>query len=27
MIEDWRWKCNNIRPHHSLGYITPLEFS
>ena len=27
VIEDWRWKYNNIRPHHSLGYITPLEFS
>ena len=27
VIEDWRWKYNNIRPHRSLGYITPLEFS
>jgi transposase InsO family protein len=27
VIEDWRWKYNNIRPHRSLGYITPLEFA
>ena len=27
VIEDWRWKYNNIRPHRSLGYITPLEFT
>ena len=26
-IEDWRWKYNNIRPHRSLGYVTPLEFA
>ena len=26
VIEDWRWKYNNIRPHRSLGYVTPLEF-
>ena len=27
VIEDWRWKYNNVRPHRSLGYITPLEFA
>ena len=27
VIDDWRWKYNNIRPHRSLGYITPLEFA
>lgn len=27
VIEDWRWKYNNIRPHRSLGYITPLAFA
>lgn len=27
VIEDWRWKYNNIRPQRSLGYITPLEFA
>ena len=27
VIEDWRWKYNNIRPHRSLGYITPLKFA
>lgn len=27
VIEDWRWKYNNIRPHSSLGYITPLKFA
>jgi putative transposase len=27
VIEDWRWKYNNIRPHRSLGYITPIEFA
>ena len=26
MIEDWRWKYNHVRPHRSLGYITPNEF-
>ncbi|MBK1860093.1 transposase [Cerasicoccus arenae] len=26
-IEDWRWKYNNIRPHRSLGLLTPLEFA
>lgn len=27
VIEDWRWKYNNIRPHRSLGLLTPLEFA
>ena len=27
VIEDWRWKYNNVRPHRSLGYITPLQFA
>ena len=27
VIEDWRWKYNNIRPHRSLGYITPMKFA
>ena len=27
VIEDWRWKYNNIRPHRSLGYIAPIEFA
>lgn len=27
VIEDWRWNYNNIRPHRSLGYITPLVFA
>jgi len=27
VIEDWRWKYNNIRPHRSLGYITPIQFA
>lgn len=27
VIEDWRWRYNNIRPHRSLGYITPLQFA
>ena len=26
MIEDWRWKYNHVRPHRSLGYITPNEY-
>ena len=26
VIEDWRWKYNHIRPHRSLGYISPLQF-
>ena len=27
VIENWRWKYNNIRPHRSLGYVNPLEFA
>lgn len=27
VIEDWRWKYNNIRPHRSFGLLTPLEFA
>ena len=27
VIDDWRWKYNNFRPHRSLGYMTPLEFA
>lgn len=27
VIEDWRWKYNNIRPHGSLGYLTPRNFA
>ena len=27
VIEDWRWKYNNIRPHRSLGYVAPLDFT
>jgi len=26
VIEDWRWKYNNLRPHGSLGFISPIEF-
>ena len=26
VIEDWRWKYNHLRPHGSLGYISPIEF-
>ncbi len=26
-IEDWRWKYNHVRPHQSLGHITPNEFA
>ena len=26
VVEDWRWKYNHIRPHGSLGYISPIEF-
>jgi hypothetical protein len=25
-IEEWRRHYNEIRPHSSLGYLTPLEF-
>ena len=27
VIENWRWKYNRVRPHRSLGYITPNEFA
>ena len=27
VVEDWRWKYNTIRPHRSLGYITPIRFA
>lgn len=27
VIEDWRWKYNNLRPHRSLGYLTSLKFA
>ena len=27
VLEDWRWTYNHVRPHRSLGYITPLEFA
>ena len=27
VIEDWRWNYNHVRPHRSLGYITPNEFA
>lgn len=27
VLEDWQWKYNHIRPHRSLGYITPLKFA
>ena len=27
VLEDWRWKYNHIRPHRSLGYITPIRFA
>lgn len=26
IIEDWRQDYNTVRPHSSLGYLTPLEF-
>ena len=26
-IKDWRRKYNHVRPHCSLGYITPNEFA
>ena len=26
VVEDWRWKYNHLRPHGSLGYISPIEF-
>lgn len=27
VLEDWRWKYNHLRPHRSLGYLTPLRFA
>ena len=27
VIEDWRWRYNHVRPHRSLGYMTPNEFA
>ena len=27
VLEDWRWKYNHVRPHRSLGYVTPLAFA
>lgn len=27
IIEDWRISYNHVRPHSSLGYLTPREFS
>ena len=27
VLEDWRWTYNHVRPHRSLGYITPLAFT
>ena len=27
VIEDWRWLYNNVRPHRSLGNITPRHFT
>jgi len=27
VLEDWRWKYKHIRPHRSLGYLTPLAFA
>jgi transposase InsO family protein len=26
IIETWRRQCNEVRPHSSLGYLTPNEF-
>jgi putative transposase len=26
IIETWRWHYNEVRPHSSLGYLTPNEF-
>ena len=26
IIEQWRWEYNEIRPHGSLGGLSPLEF-
>ena len=27
MIETWRLHYNQVRPHSSLGYLTPAEFA
>lgn len=27
VLEDWRYKYNHLRPHRSLGYLTPLRFA
>ncbi|HSH09543.1 MAG TPA: IS3 family transposase [Oceanipulchritudo sp.] len=27
VIEDWRYKYNHVRPHRSLGYVTPIQFA
>ena len=27
IIEAWRVDYNTVRPHRSLGYLTPLEFA
>ena len=27
VIEDWRWLYNHVRPHRSLGNITPRRFA
>ena len=26
-VEGWRYKYNQVRPHRSLGYITPIQFA
>ena len=26
-VEGWRYKYNHVRPHRSLGYITPIQFA
>ena len=25
-LREWEWIYNNIRPHQSLGYLTPCEY-
>lgn len=27
VLENWRWEYNHVRPHRSLGYISPLKFA
>lgn len=27
VIEDWRWKYNNVRPHCPLGYFSSIRFA